>query len=1609
MMAEFEPLPLQQPPEQLPGLPLETVDHTLSPEVASRRATDASFSLKDKSQFTYEDYHQMFLQGKERDLREEIANKIDSQRLQQRQEALLAVYKAKGSSLSTEDVDQIDQRLSGRPDPRDVLEGEFSRKYMDHLNWPTQNPDQTSWLQGAYLQIPKEIERDINVGTDAVKTQSFFQTLDENANQLLSKQSWAGYIWDQAKNLTTIYPIARLHQTPVSWFNLPGHSMEEQAAYLTRLPYEEGKAKALEIYDRLKDDSTLLVQFTKSLLGQSTSERFINDVLPIAQPGLEVLAGAALYKALFRNATRDMVRSSATRDFPPDVAAALGAGNIEEAATRRATWGALKKLLNRSDPIGSVEQDMPTIFRVGRAELLKNTGNASTAATNALLEEYDRIIVQWPQIASKVEKPETMPALAEGVGEAISAAKQHVRDTNRALSDKILDVSNVYPDKLGGWWANLEIGASNLDLFGNRGMAGKAAKEMGLDGYSIEPKGTGFFLQKPVPINQTAPALRDFHAKLTSNMTPDSYANAFIGFLRSPEDTLSVWQNMNRKAAESGQSVILEYVKQQAKDIEALARLTIPGTKRKRMWDDFERVLNTARDIHITDPDLNPGGKPGWTFRNQGELEYHYMKTIGRLPEEAEVKAYFSIKRIFELDHSSRVWSVYTNKVRNGTLEHRYSFVNKAGERINSQPFEAVQMPEVPSGSKDIVAIIGDDGTMELKHMDQLGPRMDLIKDQVKTGWRQLSQIYDPDLFPLGTKESVRWVLSNKSGFKTKPLDWNAQLPQTGGGHFVHDYTHYVVMPDVLTQKVGTRTTNRYLGDVKAMPIHPVEGRLAVPKMNEAVDLIQKGDLAGARNIVENVLDSDWKEFYGAFVTTQKRDPKTGRMLPRERPRFSLNERFRLMEIGKTTMGTEGEAAFRAKYEVKGKSTFQDGTSSGSLANQFRTEFTQNRDAYDLYTLKNTGTIENPVFARERAKLLDAVPMMNRAMNKIANSNLMEAYKYNAVESWIREAAPLLAAKDSQLRTAPLYWFHHGEFRKGISKEDIEITRRLEVSRKQIQQFVGQVSDLDGQLHAVTQKLSDSLYGSKLSKVIDPDWVLHTLRDPTRLIRSFTFHKSMGFFSIPQLLVQGNTWINIAGIAGPVKAAQAIAAGMSHLWSTRNASPEFLAAMGKKMEAVGWRPGEWEEARESGLFSGFLNVGREYALRDDVMSNKVITTAWGKFLDWGALPFKWGETSVRTGAWYTAFKEFRDLNPTKALTNADRLSIHQRASLLNSNMTRSSNALYQKGWTSLPTQFLTYTIRQAELMWGKRLTPLEKARLLAVNATVYGVPTALGLTGLPSETFIRQNALENGYNLGDNYVSSMINEGIPSTLLALVNGGNYYNIPERFGTGGITKIDDMMRSDKTFLDIMGGAAYSSLKSMWDAGDAFKMAMMSMLSKDNVVYNVTPEHIAQIGKEITSINSSLRLYVALKTGQWMSKNELKLKTNVNPLEAVLMTVTGVQPQEVSDRALLHNVMEDEKATIKIAENKYILEFHRGLRAMENKDFDNGRKFFENAAAYMQLFIPDEDQNQLIKRAANDWETVIEKTKDDFAKHLPPELKNIRLQSYVKDLQLQQGKK
>jgi hypothetical protein len=539
-----------------------------------------------------------------------------------------------------------------------------------------------------------------------------------------------------------------------------------------------------------------------------------------------------------------------------------------------------------------------------------------------------------------------------------------------------------------------------------------------------------------------------------------------------------------------------------------------------------------------------------------------------------------------------------------------------------------------------------------------------------------------------------------------------------------------------------------------------------------------------------------------------------------------------------------------------------------------------------------------------------------------------------------------------KLRTvlnSPSWYFNNPRWLKGV---DPFVKEKLENARYQIKQFIGVPNDIEATLHSYTEKLADILYGRGFKKI--PDWLLHDVRDPFAYMRSMVVHMKLGLFNPTAFFTQASTHLNIWGIAGPQHAAPGSIATLLHSWARVNQHPETLAALGKKAEAMGWRPGEWEEAFHELNLRGFTNIGHTHAFVDAPYQSKIVRTRLGNFLDWGHVFFREGAQSVRTAAWYTAYHEWRRggtkggwtegiAHPTGKLSKQDWDRVLARAADLDHNMSRAGNSRIQAGIMSFPLQFQAYHLRLLELMTGKRLSPMEKAGLFGAQTIMYGIPIGgLGI-GLPivSPWFtdqINKHAQENfGYVPNDSFVNDVLMRGLPDAMLGQIFG-EQYNIGERWGPGKFDVIDRLVEGNLSWWEAMTGATGSTFANLARSSSPLAEAGLAFITGHSEDFKLTGEDWLRPLEETSSISNLAGFIRTIETGRMMSKNQT-YQSDVSKAkwrQAVLRYVVGLTPERITSSWSNHRWTAAEDDDYKSREKEIIPLIHRMLDARNNND-------------------------------------------------------------------------
>lgn len=1171
------------------------------------------------------------------------------------------------------------------------------------------------------------------------------------------------------------------------------------------------------------------------------------------------------------------------------------------------------------------------------------------------------------------------------------------------------------------------------------------------EGATIEQQGSGFYISIVKPINETDDFVRngaittkqgeyskqeyrkDLKEGNVSTGVPPAWVKGwvdmFTSHLRTPEDVLSQTENAQRKIAVHGPNVLLGVAE---KNLTPLSNLKNFAQIPKDRWEGFNRVLVHAQSM----PDPENNGIPGYFFKSPGEFERVYLQTNGRLPMEEETLAYFAFKQNYEFERGLRTMAIARNKMRVGTRSHSISTLGEDGKSIKSTFFDAIEHEGFPDGTSDNVLFLNEyyNSKHRIYQAHSIPTRVETeYKTKVESGQYRVLRIFDPSTRPLQgygnvKDEFIRFVVT-KQAPETKPIAWD-QIPRRGGGHLVPDYDLYIKQGIVKEDNIGKKTIYRYEGDRMLMPIsNHVDGEAVIKHLHVVQRLLREsgttsaedaeqiarwenegGALARvdkeelARDYSNKHLPMDWDEVKGWF----KGDFLEGKQQP---PKYGLHEPFVI--VPKDNLIGNINKDLERRYP---KDRFVDNTRMGSDARLAQVEFTQERDSRDLRTIVNNGTYDKPDYSYEPARLVDPITALNRGTARIAQSTYMDDYKLYAANHWVPTASTHLDASDSELESAPFVHLMDPKWKKTKDYKSTRDVSILKAQNRMIRDLIGTPSWVDSKLHSIAQAMSDTIYKTtgKPGYALTPEWLLPYVKNPLDFVRSMTFSAYMGLFSVKSFFTQVTTFSNIFAIS-PLHAPVASFSTLMYTWSKMNRNPAILEQLDKmvseftisgfKVSNLGrYKLGDWQEATKYMEGSGFSTVSKEHAFIDSPLSKRVVQNSKDTFLDWGNTPFELGAQSTRVAGWYTAWSEFRVRKPVGEPTRQDLATITQRASLLDHNMSRASSSPLHTGLMSIPAQFFAYDIRLSEMMLGNRLTVAEKTRMLLISSLLYGVPAgAAGYYLLPAADYIRKKAESKwGYSVGENIAASFLMEGGLSLMFAHMTGngdahkGTWYDF-SRFGTKGLDTINNFFDHDKTIWDIVGGAPESFLSNTWAKSSNFRSFAYHFMIGNTAAFPFETSDILDIASEVSSVSDISTAWVALKTGNFLSKNGSLLKKDTPAAEALLHLVTGLRDQGISAYSLQQAMSEDKENEKKIT-TMIIQNMRRGADADVDNDRNNASKYFTRANTLMQMFIPYEKWSSTSKIAFDNTPLMDRVRVEYYLRNVPPDQKAIRLEQY-----------
>ena len=1573
-----------------PSISLDEQGPKLGLDAATRRANDSHVALGDNSPGV-DALKTRYLSGEgDKDIRTMRASQEALANARMRQEAIKEMAT---KPIKSPDDPYIAAHIAGQKDEQDpdtIIEKGFADSVISI----------GTRVFGGVSKIVQQVTGTddgidmTNATRDAIAKRKVTQNLleEDKANQ------------DATSTLQKTYEVLEGFVPGVSWYRiekaakdipagvaLPGQTLWDIVNHAQSLPPNEYFKYVYQVYDQLKQGSqTDASRFAAALESYSRSDAAFDSAMEVLNIGTAVPVASiskgfrGAVKALTEGAGRGVasiadkaLQQSSTGSAKgflkqlfrtvdsPVVDAGRAAAQLGDTATAarinvtKEALGGFKDIDPRTNP-DYLRSRMPTLFNPSRLIATRMDDGSALAApiTQRIL---DNVKKNADSIFKALDDVKVQRAPEEAIQIAIRQAEDAVRRDYTHLNNAVLDIVHVTrPEEAANNVGSVSIylGKTTGETFENRALAEMYADNFyGITGgdRNIEQVGGGWAIRVARDFDETTPEFRKAAVSIPTNQTPVRMKDIFLGWFRSGEDAISPFQSQQRHLAQHASVRLHQLAKAVAEDI---------GSLKNAEKKDLSLVLEANRSWVSEDGKVR--GRFNQTL-NELEMEYEYIH--GRLPSEQEAKAYFAYVALNDLDYSIRNMALYKEKSRLGIKEFQ---LFKGTQRAPF--FEGRELSEFPKGMDTDAGLWVHTNASEvipgefrrLKVLDA-ADRAE-VEGMLKDGFK-LIQVANPSDLPLqgitGTDKPVHFVLAKS--VHAEQLN-PTQIPYRPGGHKDYAVQHFVKQPIVRRIADGwepgqenavARTTHSYEGEKAAFGFHTeAEARKYTNAMEQARKLLKEGKDAELAAHLEKSLPYDVKSFKALFNSTWEQLPN-GQHVIRE-AQFNVNDPFVYLKSGRRF--TDDYGTMTSQW-----SNFEDNIRNPyNLYDQIDKKFAGERDP-DLFTVRESGTEARPTFHIDSADQVDPLVSVSNSMANIMRNRYMTDVKISAVDSWISEFGDLIkgTASIEEVRANPLAYIYKDTW--DTSSPDRARLAAAKNSRRALLNFLGEEAPLGREVNFVIEKIANSVYNFAGQKW--GSWAavhLPTETDPGRFARKFAFTLTMGMFNPVQLFTQANSMTHVIGVAGPKNGFLGAAVFPMTRALLINDKPQMLEHFASMASKFGWKKENFIESMEGLKKSGWHLVEGEAAWGEDYLTPKLVPNKFGAFFDKSTIFFKEGERIPRISAWHASYLEWKEANPGKVLADKDIAQIVTRADLMTVNMTRASNAAWNTGVLSIPTQFGSYSARLMEQFLGKRLTGAEKARLFATYSTMYGVPVAFTGVVPVADWYndIRTEFLNRGINPDGGAVGLVMN-GIPTTMMHAITGRDY-NINDRFGPGQFPILKTLIE-DKPSLDMLLGPSGSIIKQTYANSQPLMYGLLSPFRSEETQYAPTSQDVIKALQSVSTINYGTRTLAAMNLGTWMTKNGVKITSDVDTFDALFTGITGTSPRKVTDTFLKMKNMKDLKELQSEAERQIGVSYKQAIQAINNKDESTYKSAMAQTRLWLQMgqFRPDQ-YGQLIQK-------------------------------------------
>lgn len=906
-----------------------------------------------------------------------------------------------------------------------------------------------------------------------------------------------------------------------------------------------------------------------------------------------------------------------------------------------------------------------------------------------------------------------------------------------------------------------------------------------------------------------------------------------------------------------------------------------------------------------------------WFTRN--EREALWERAFGRQPTEKENLAYEAAKELNDVDHLLRSDELYKNGVIRG--EETVSFESGA-VRIDRENAKISDSFNINSGDR----VYDASNNVHWNKTNKIDA--EAIARYKGDGYILVNLKKEVTVAD-GTK--VRSILMKKGDVKIEPLRRD-QLGYRAGGH--RDYTGKYFLKQA---RIGMQPDGeKYMAN---------PGVFAVGSTKAQIDFVSSR-LEAARQLhirpegatiaeLDAVLPSHipGKDFLDNIANGH----------------FNIEHEFKTMydrEVLPEYMNTSGFSDLR---------DIEESSIDGFLRTNGRMYYGHKGEA-----LKDWQGLTAPT--------LDPFKMLNQSLMNVANLTSFSDYKIAASERWANTFKGYVKEGDQSMSPMEM-------LRKATLREDAPeaIKQGAEAQRDVIKRTLGWRSEFDRQTEVYTRRMTEWIGGtdphSFRNKFTDGVTNWFDTNNPIQALRGAAFDMKLGLWNPAQLPLQIGTLIAATTLSPELGFKGMVNLMPLRTYLTKSGSEAMLDTLVSRgvHTTQGMAADEYKAMMRQAKGSGFFEIGGTHQLVGDygMGSSGGLFSSDGTLRQSGRFFFNEGEIWNRSVAWRIAWGETRERFPELAINSSDfSAKLAGRAEDYAFGMSEQSSAAWQKGITSIPTQFWAYNVRMMEAMLGNTFTNEQKIRLVLGQALMYGS------AGIPLAPFLsEQLKKKQGGAPSLDTVAGFMDRGILDEVIYHMTGADIL-VSKRFGTGAFTTdtIKDIFGmsayGEKSVADMLGGATgsitmagfetitellkYSAAESGGDTGNP--------LAKDAFM---------RLASNISTVSNLHKAYLVNQYGTLVSNKGTTLASDI-PTGDAWAVALGLSPGVMDDVSAQIGYLNNKKELIKEATTTI-----RNYRVRMINEPDRRVEIEQEINLYVKL-LPENIRMQAIRQAQGQLE-------------------------------------